>query len=289
MSTILILGVSYQLIADNGTDSIGRIHLHFQQTVVSQYHFDFPANYTGPNSLQPSESIKTSLTSTLYLAYQPFKNATIVFNPEVAGGEGLSSAKGVAGFTNGETFRIGNPAPKVYVARILVEFKIPLTDKREWQEDDVNQLPGYVPEKYLNIVAGRFAISDYFDCNSYSHDPRSQFLNWSLMSNGAYDYAANTRGYTWGFVAEYISSTWGARIGAVMVPTEANLSVMDGNIKDAHALQLEVERKFGRKEREAVIRVLVYQNSAHMGNYKEAVSLMPVNPDITTTRAYGRT
>src|SRR6185369_6239482 len=109
------------------------------------------------------------------------------------------------------------------------------------------------------------------------------------MSNGGYDYAANTRGYTWGTVVEYISSTWCARFGAVMVPTEANLSIMDKNIKDAHALQFELERTFGKKDREAVVRLLVYRNSARMGNYSTALSEMPVNPDITSTRAYGRT
>lgn len=260
------------------------ISFHFQQTVVTQGHPSFSAPYTGSHSLITKEEIATSLTTTMYLALRPAKYTTLYFNPEIAGGAGMSRATGVAGFPNGETFRVGNPAPQVYMARIYVEQLIPLSKETITREDGVNQVKGIVPASYVKIAAGRFAISDFFDCNSVSHDPRSQFLNWSLMSNGAYDYAANTRGYTWGGLVEVAIPAFTFRTAMALVPKEANLSNMELNISNAHAFQAEIEKSWGK----GIIRFLVFSNKAHMGNYDASVALNPVAPSILDTRLTGR-
>lgn len=271
-------------------DDSSRFQLHFQQTVVTQYHPGFSAPYSGPNSMGTKEEGQTSLTATLFTGVRLSKNTAVYFNPEIAGGAGLSRATGAAGFPNGETFRVGNPKPQVYVARLFVTQYIPLSKAREAVSEDVNELAGTVPQRYIQVTAGRFAISDFFDNNSYSHDARTQFLNWSLMGNGAYDYAANTRGYTWGAVIAYVVPGWAVRAGAALVPTTANASIMDGRIKDAHALQLEAERNWGQT-RKGAVRLLLYTNGAHMGNYNQAVAEASASgtlPDVTTTRAYRR-
>jgi hypothetical protein len=36
-----------------------------------------------------------------------------------------------------------------------------------------------------SIYAGRFTITDYFDNNNYTHDPRMQFMAWGVMYNGS--------------------------------------------------------------------------------------------------------
>lgn len=265
--------------------------LHFQQTVVTQYHPDFSARYSGAKSMAQHEEAQVSLTTTCFAGIRISRNTAIYFNPEIAGGAGLSGATGIAGFTNGETFRIGNPKPQVYVARLYVSHYIPIGKERESQTDGFNQLAGSIPVKYIRLVAGRFAISDFFDNNSYSHDPRTQFLNWALMGNGAYDYAANTRGYTYGGVAELGLEKFSFRIGAAMVPREANLSNMDPDILNAHALQAEGEYRWGPESRSGVLRLLVFQNSAHMGNYIQAVNAglqTGAIPDIISTRQTGR-
>ena len=160
----------------------------------------FHAAYSGQNSLADTvESNALSLTTTLFIGRKLWKGAAFYFNPEIAGGEGFSGAKGIAGFTNGETFRIGDPTPTLYTARAYLQQQIPLKGSSYKDvDDDINQVAGKVPTSYINISAGKFAISDFFDDNKFSHDPRTQFLNWSLMSNGAWDYPANTRGYTIG-------------------------------------------------------------------------------------------
>ena len=101
---------------------------------------------------------------------------------------------------------------------------------------DLNKLDGAEPIQRLTVVGGKFALSDFLDDNSYSHDPRTQFLNWLLMSNGAWDYAADTRGYTWGIVAEYDEHEWSIRAATSLVPKEANGLEMDTRIKDAFSL-----------------------------------------------------
>src|SRR6478736_5747018 len=125
-----------------GPDSLqtSKWSLHFQQTVIPQYHFNFKAPYTGKNSLQPEEKMQVSLTSTMFIARKLWKNATAVFNPEMAGGSGLSQAHGIAGFTNGEAFRIGSPAPKIYAARYYVRQLFALSAATEQVENEVNQV-----------------------------------------------------------------------------------------------------------------------------------------------------
>ena len=290
ISFILFVLIATAGYAQLSKDS-SKFQLHFQQTVVTQYHPDFNESYSGPKSMAPHEDAQISLTTTCFAGIRVTRNTVIYFNPEIAGGAGLSGATGIAGFTNGETFRIGNPKPQVYVARLYVSHYIPIGTERKIQPDAFNQLSGSIPVKYLRISAGRFAISDFFDNNSYSHDPRTQFLNWALMGNGAYDYAANTRGYTYGGVLELGLEKFSFRIGAAMVPREANLSNMDPNIMDAHALQAEGEYRWGTDAKPGVFRLLVFQNSANMGNYQQAVSeglATGSTPDLVSTRQVGR-
>ena len=127
-----------------------------------------------------------------------------------------------------------------------------------------------------------------FDTNRYSHDPRTQFLNWSLMNSGAWDYPADTRGYTWGAAVEYAREAWAIRGAAVMVPFEANGLRFDGNIDKAQGFALENELHYDLGGREGAARVLLFVNRARMGSYDEALARGGA-PDVTATRAYGRT
>jgi hypothetical protein len=219
---------------------------HYQITVIDQNHSGFKAKYSGMNSLADSvETGANSVTSTLYLGRRLWKGAGVHFNGELSGGHGLSSTLGVAGALNGETYRIGDPSPVVSAARYFIQQMIPLGHTGyEHQEDDVdNQLEGTIPNSRIVITGGKFALSDFYDDNSYSHDPRTQFMNWSLMSNGAWDYPANTKGYTYGLVVELIKPTWAARISSVAVAATANHSDMEYKFGKAHSETLELTKK----------------------------------------------
>lgn len=255
------------------TDSIRKYSLKFQMTSIYQYHPGFSANYSGTNSMNSKEESALSLTSTLYLDVPLWKGATATFNPEMSGGEGLSQARGLGGFPNGETFRIGDTKPVVYVARMLLEQKLKFGDN-----------------KSLQLVFGKFGLSDYFDDNSYSHDPRTQFLNWSLMTHGAWDYAANTRGYTDGLYANYQFDSWQVRASLTALPTYANGPNVEFSFKDSNAINIEIEKNIVFKNNDSGnIKLLGFRNVAGMGNYNEANSNFTTIPDIKSTRQNGRT
>jgi high affinity Mn2+ porin len=250
-------------------DSNRKWSWHFQLTAINQIHSKFDAKYSGTNSLSSAaESKKLSLTATLYAGRQLWKNGALYFNPEIAGGSGISSAKGIAGFTNGETFRIGSAEPVLYIARLFFRQHIALKNSGyDTVDSDMNQVGGLLPGSRITITAGKFSLSDIFDNNSYSHDPRTQFLNWSLMSNAAWDYPADTRGYTQGLVAELIKPGWALRLASVLVPKKANGLQLDYKFTKAHSETLELEKSWQHKLPGA-IRVLFFRTVSQAPNYQ---------------------
>jgi len=262
------------------------ISFHSQATSISQVHPQFKSPYAGQNSFQSNEGIASSLTNTLFFAIHPWNNGLVVVNPEVAGGVGLSGTTGIAGFPNGEMFRVGNPKPTIYLARLILEQRIPLDGSNKYIADDANVVRGFYPENYLKFFAGRFCLADYFDGNPYSHDPRSQFMNWSFMSAGAWDYAADTRGYTWGVGAEWKNKNWRIAAAAALEPAVANALDFDMHLDKALATQIEFTHYYSINNLPGQLQATFFLNRAHMGKYNEAVAINPLQPDITSTANY---
>jgi high affinity Mn2+ porin len=258
---------------------------HFQMTTVTQTHGAFPSPYQGQNSLSPGFEIPTSFTSTLFVGRKLWSDAYFFANPEESMGSGLSGTHGIAGFPNGEIYRVDDPSAKTNLSRLFFQQDFGLGGGKEQIEDDLNQFAAEKDVRRVSLVAGKFSLNDHFDGNSYSHDPRTQFLNWSLMDNGAWDYAADTRGYTWGIYSELHLEKWSLRLALVQVPKIANQLDMDGDIVHAHSGNLELEYRY----KTGVVRLLGYMNQARMGNYRQSINLA-INsgspPDITQTEGY---
>ncbi|MES2389245.1 MAG: carbohydrate porin [Bacteroidota bacterium] len=254
---------------------------HFQATVIAQKHSAFKAKYSGANSLADSaEPYALSLTSTLFLGRRLWKGGAFYLNPEVSGGKGLSFAKGVAGALNGETYRVGTAEPKIFIGRAYYQQHIRLFNSAYSSvSDGVNQIADQVPQSRITISAGKFAVSDFFDNNSYSKDTRTQFFNWSAWANGAWDYPANTRGYTMGLVTEFFTPGWSARFATVAVPRKANGSVMEYSQK-AHSETFEIAHDLKMGNRPGAVRLLVYSNSTRSPSYADAINALK-NHDIT--------
>jgi hypothetical protein len=271
-----VLVLSEEVISQAIFDSSSDWSVHFQLTVIDQNHAGFKAAYSGTNSLADSvETGATSITSTLFLGRKLWKGAAIYFNPELSGGRGLSYAVGVAGALNGETYRIGDPAPVVSVARAYLQQVIPLGHSgNDELADVVNQVPGKVPSNRIVLSAGKFSMSDFYDKNSYSHDPRSQFMNWSLMSNGAWDYPANTKGYTMGLVAEWVNPKWTLRLSSVEVPKIANHPEMEYVFGKAHSETAEWEQRIKLGSRPGVIRFLYTYTASRAPSYKQGLQAL---------------
>jgi high affinity Mn2+ porin len=291
-SILIFLFLSFNLLAQQNQDSLKlkAWNIHFQQTVITQYHPDFYAPYSDTFSLQPKNEAQTSLTTTFFLGFRLWKGAKLYINPEMAGGSGFSQARGIAGFTNGETFRIGNPKPHAYLARFYIRQIINLSKEKEFLTEGANQLACEQPTSYLSVSFGKYSIADFFDNNKYAHDPRTQFMNWALMSNGAWDYPANTRGYTWGLTMELVKPKWALRAASTLVPKSANGNIMDLNLKYAKSETVEFQKKYSLLKKSGKIRLLGFFTQADMGSYKLAIeTAQNSRPDITATRKAGRT
>ena len=248
-------------------------NVYFQATSIGQYHGAFDAAYSGPLSLADHPEAEASLTTTLFLGLRPARDTMIYFDPEVAGGRGFSGVNGLADSPNGELPRVAQARPTPYLARLYVTQDIALGDEREAVESDANQLAGSRPARRYSISAGRFSLSDFFDDNRYSHDPRTQFMGWAVMYNGAWDYPADTRGYTWGWVHELHMRRWSVRYASAAMPKVANGLRFDRRLFRDRGDEVEGEWRFKPSGREGAVRALAYQNHADMGTYADALQL----------------
>jgi high affinity Mn2+ porin len=263
---------------------------HAQSTVVIQKHGGFHAPYTGPNSLLENEPAATSMTGTVFLDVRLWEcgnsSTELVFNPEIAGGRGFSNTSGIAGFPNGEVTRVGAIEPTPYIARLFVRQTCGLGGEQEKVEDGPNQIAGQRDVDRIELTVGKFSATDFADDNKYSHDPRTRFLPWSFVYNGAWDYPANVRGYTYGVEIELIRKAWTLSYGIVAEPEVANGAAIDPHFTKAFGQFVEWERRYKLYEHPGAVRFLAFLNRAHMGDYAEALAAMPVNPDVTATRDY---
>lgn len=261
--------------------------LHFQSTLVTQYHPDFPALYSGQNSMSTSELPATSITATAFLGRKLWSGGEVFADPELFGGSGLGQTLGIAGFPNGEIYRVDDPRLQWSIARVFYRQFIGLGGEQERLESDQNQLPESVDVKRVTVVVGKFALNDFLDNNAYTHDPRTQFLNWVLMDYGAWDYAADTRGYSWGVFLEVNQPDWALRFASVLEPLYANQMQMDLNYPTERGDNLEFEYRYAPYGHKGVARLLAYDNRALMANYRDTIAAAQATgttPDVTQFR-----
>jgi high affinity Mn2+ porin len=234
-------------------------------------HGSFSSPYEGPRSLPPHLERRVSLTTTAFLAASLGRHVELVFNPEVAGGEGFGGVSGIAGFPNGEIPRVAAATPKPYVARGFVRLTWGIGSDRNRAESAPNVIGGEQPARRLMWVTGRFALSDYFDNNRYSHDPRAQFMNWALMANGAWDYPADVRGYTVATMSELTMRRWSARAAVALEPSTANGPTLDTRVAKNRGTVAEAEERHTLFGHAGAIRLLGYWNREHALTFRDGI------------------
>ncbi len=267
-----------------------RWNLFYQATSIGQYHGTFRSPYAGPFSLQNYLERDVSLTTTLFLGLRLDKNTTLYFNPEIAGGKGFSGVNGLANASNGELPRVASATPKPYVARLYVSHDFGFGSGKEAVESGVNQLAGERPLNRYTITAGRFTLTDFFDNNRYTHDPRTQFMGWGVMYNGAWDYPADVRGYTWGWVHDLHLKNWSFRYASAAMPRVANGLRLDRRLFRNRGDVFEGEYRYTVNQHPGALRILYYRNHANAGTYGEAVRAAEVSderPKVTDSRRNG--
>ena len=267
-----------------------RWNLFFQATSIGQYHGTFRSPYSGAYSLQNYPERTVSLTTTLFFGLRLDRNTQLYFDPEIAGGRGFSGVNGLANSSNGELPRVASATPKPYLARLYLTHDFGFGDATESFESDENQLGGERPMNRYTITIGRFTLTDFFDNNRYTHDPRTQFMGWAVMYNGAWDYAADVRGYTWGWVHEFHTRNWSLRYGSAAMPKVANGLRFDRRLLQDRSDNFEFEYRYLVRKHPGTVRVLDYLNHADAGTYSQAIALAKQTgtvPDITATRKPG--
>jgi hypothetical protein len=278
-----------------------RFYIAGQANIIFQAHAPFHSPYEGANSMLGRGEYKTSLVGTLFLGAElvrnPARHLEVLYDEESAGGRGISEALGLAGFTNLDVVRNPTLGPVPYLARVELHGTIGLSSKMVEAERGPFSLATEVPERRLELRVGKMGLPDTFDINSIGTDSHLQFMNWTVDNNGAWDYAADTRGYTVGAIAEYDDKDWSARYGLALMPTVANGIDLDWNLGRASGQNVEVEWRHGLlgglvgPERKGVVRALGYVNHAHMGLYRDAnkayVVGVDATPDITKHELYG--
>src|ERR1700722_11247107 len=211
-----------------------------QANIILQWHGAFPAKYSGPNSVRSAGENATSKVYTLFLGYEVTPTTEVFLDMESAGGHGISNALGLAGITNLDVVRNTTLSQDPYVARLMLRQVIPLSDERIEADRDEFHLATSLPARRIEFRIGKFDLADFFDVNTWGSDSHLQFLNWTVDNNGAYDYAANTRGYSDGVILEYDDHWWTVRFGEELMPKVANGINLDADIARARAENLEI-------------------------------------------------
>jgi high affinity Mn2+ porin len=263
-----------------------RFWLTGQANFIFQTHPDFPALYSGKNSLSPNYEKATSRVLTLYTGVRLNDSTEILVDIEEAGGAALSTGLGLAGNTDLDIVRNPSLSKTPYLGRGLIHKVFALSKDKIENARNFLSLFDELPRRRLEIRFGKFSMPDFFDANSAGSDTHFQFTNWTIDNDGAWDYAADTRGYTVGLVADFEDRNWGFRFAEGLMPKVANGIDLVWKPWETHAENFEYELRHGIVPKKGgVIRLLAYVNHANMGIYNEAIAqfnagLVPA-PEIT--------
>ncbi|MHA6203004.1 carbohydrate porin [Dyella soli] len=244
-----------------------------QYTFIDQHQYSLHSPYAGALSLRPDGDTERSHTFGAYFGVALPAHFQFYFDVEMFKGEGVSGATGLGGLTNGDVIRSGSAGlpKKPYVARRYLRWSLPLGDEASDIERAQDQLPGSQAARRIEVKIGKMAVSDDFDKNRYAGGTRSQFMDWSLFNNTAWDFAADTRGYTDGVMIALVNPTWTLRYGIYRMPYEANGQKLVSSLGDSNGQQLELTLQPHADG--AVLRLLAFRNTARMGIYRDAIAV----------------
>ena len=258
--------------------------LSAQANFVAQMHPRFNSPYRGPNSFNGAEEQAVSRVITLFTGFQLDDTTELVLDAESSGWSGLSQAFGLAGYVNLDVVRNPTLSSEPYLARLWLRKVIPLSDETIEVERNPLSLLTTLPVRRIDIHVGKMSLPDFFDVNSVASDSGMQFLNWTVDNNGAWDYAADTRGYTYALIVDYEDRYWGALLGTALEPTVANGINLEWNPQREIAENYELDfRPPILRDHPTVIRVLAFTNFANMGDYHDAIDQFEENRSTMRT------
>jgi high affinity Mn2+ porin len=279
-----------------------RFSVHAQLTNTQQYHGAFSAAYSGPMSLAPQADTAKTVDATVFFGVRIASNTEFYVNPEVDQGFGLGQPRppgksyfgtaGIAGFPSGEAYKVGSYSSYGRIMRTFVRQTINLGGgDLQAVDPDINQLGGSIDPAHIIVTAGKFSVVDVFDTNPYAHDTKHDFLNWTIIDMGAFDYAADAWGYTYGASAEWTAAHSTLRVGLFQLSKVPNQIAIENAPFDEYSSVIEYEKPtsfLGRHP--GSIKGLVYADIGYMGPYADAVSAaliadsLPNTADVRTSK-----
>jgi high affinity Mn2+ porin len=266
---------------------------HVQNTDIVQGYPGYSASYTHPgyNSLPTGGETRETVSLDLTAGVRLWAGAEAHIDGLLWQGFGVNNTLGVDGFPNGEAFRLGTDVPNVNIPRLFVRQTIGLGGETEAIADDQFDLASQVDSSRITITAGKFTPKDIFDNNAYANDPRTQFMNWALMANEAWDYPADSLGYITGLAVEWNQPGGTLLHGFFQMPRASNGTALDGHVLEAWGMVTEWERRYILGTHPGTIRFLAFLNHADMGSYQSAINLaagtgQPADVDATHEYRY---
>ncbi len=250
--------------------------------MIEQGNAAFNAPYSGANSLPGYAEGRETFDATLYVGFRPWKDAEIWVNPEVDQGFGLHDTLGVAGFPSGEAYKVGESEPYLRVQRLFLRQTINLGGAMAKVDPDINQLGQNQSENRIVVTIGKFAVTDVFDTNDYAHDPKHDFLNWTAIDAGTFDYAADAWGYTVGASVEWRQGAWTLRAGGFDLSSVPNSETLDSNFGQFQLLA-EVERRYALGGKDGSVKLTGFLSRGRMGTYTDAVALSEASGEPAST------
>lgn len=251
----------------------------FQVTYNWQRHPSFPAAYSGPNSIITGHEKMYTFTADAFLGFRPWQDGEIYLTPEITQGVPFSgNLIGLGGYTNGEITRAGGAIPKIYRQKLFLRQTWNNGGGAQRVESGENQLAGMVDMNRFVLTIGNFSTLDVFDPNTYAKDPHTQFMNWGNWTYAAYDYAADARGYGWGFAAEWYQEDWVLRFGRMSGPKEPNGLPVDLALGKHYGDQIELEHKHNLWGRPGAIRILGWRDRARLASFTDALAWLNAHP-----------
>ena len=263
---------------------------HFQSTYIRQIQPAFHSPYQGAHSLRGEPGASYSLTATASLGLRLGDDTEAYVDPELAQGVPLSGLVGLAAFPNGELAKTSGASLTLYRARLFVRHTWELGGDAVAVDGDANQLRSTYRSRRLVLTAGNVSVLDLFDAGSYAHDPRTQFMNWALMTYGAYDYPADARGYTNGIALDYDDGPWTLRAGRFAEPKTPNGLPLDNGLLRHHGDQIELVHTHAVGAYAGAVRVLAFRARARMADYDDALAAAPAGtaPSLDAVRSGDR-
>ncbi|MDE2155552.1 MAG: carbohydrate porin [Xanthomonadaceae bacterium] len=262
-----------------------------QYTLVDQHQSSLRSPYAGAQSLRAQGDTARSHTFGAYFGVALPAHLQFYFDVEMFKGSGVSGATGLGGLTNGDVIRSGsgNMSKRAYVARRYLRWVLPLGDDSTVVERAQDRLSGREATRRFEVKLGKMAANDDFDRNRYAGSTRTQFMNWTLFNDTAWDFAADTRGYTDGVMLAWVDAGWSLRYGIYRMPVHANGQRLVPSLRRARGEQVELTVQPDPDG--WALRLLAFRNTASMGVYRQAINTALASgslPDITADERPGR-